>query len=591
MAGQENDRRRHLVLKDTSEPKPFTAHSSGRDKAKPPPQLERAQHGAFLQSQLTALKPVAERATTDQKEQGLVSGLGLQIQFVSQPEVELAFESLAHETRKIELLSVRREGDHTLANVFVPDGKLEHFERYITEYLEEKKDVRGNPRDHKALINTIAAIRTAEIRALWTDDPELLPQVPTQMFWWEVWLPVRSRREEVVADFRRLAALTECEVSQSQVNFPERTVVLMYGSEERLSRSVHMVNCVAELRRAKDTAEFFHGMAREEQQAWMEELLGRLSIANGEDATPRVCLLDTGVTHGHPLLRPLMDDADLHTVNPAWGVDDTANHGTGLAGLAAYGDLTETLASAHPVQVGHRLESVKLLADDGDNVGDAKHHAYLFAEGVSRPEVSAPNRRRLFTSAITASDYRDRGRPSAWSSTVDRLAADSDGAGAFPRLFVLSAGNSDGSSAWAAYHESLSTNLIHDPGQAWNAVTVGAFTEKVIITEADAQHYQPIATSGGLSPHTTTSATWDRAWPLKPDVVLEGGNIGKDDLGPSGISSLDLLTTHHKPLERLFWTTNATSAASALCARMAVQLMAAYPALRPETIRALLSPA
>lgn len=588
MAGQENDRRRHLVLTGTSEPKPFTAHSSPREKAKPLPQLERAQHGASLQNQLAALKPVAEQAATDQKEHGLVSGLGLQIQFVSQPEVELAFESLAHEKRKIELLSIRRDGDCTLANVFVPDGKLEHFERYIIEYLEEKKDVRGNARDHKALLNTVAAIRSAEIRALWTDDPELLPQDRTQIFWWEVWLPVRGRRDEVLADFRTLAALAECRVSESQVNFPERTVVLMHGSEERLSRSVLMVNCIAELRRAKDTAEFFHGMAREEQQAWMEDMLGRLSLAGGEDATPRVCMLDTGVTHGHPLLRPLMDDADLHTVNPAWGIDDAANHGTGLAGLAAYGDLTETLASAHPVHVAHRLESVKLLPDEGANVGDAKHHAYLFSEGVSRPEISAPNRQRLFTSAVTASDYRDRGRPSSWSSTVDRLAADYDGAGAFPRLFVLSAGNSDGPVAWSAYHASLSTNLIHDPGQAWNALTVGASTEKVVITEADAQHYQPIAKSGGLSPHTTTSATWDRSWPLKPDVVLEGGNIGKNALGPSGISSLDLLTTHHRPLERLFWTTNATSAASALCARMAAQLMATYPALRPETIRALI---
>ncbi len=38
----------------------------------------------------------------------------------------------------------------------------------------------------------------------------------------------------------------------------------------------------------------------------------------------------------------------------------------------------------------------------------------------------------------------------------------------------------------------------------------------------------------------------------------------------------------------MFTTTNATSAASALGARMAAQLMAAYPTLRPETIRALI---
>ncbi len=75
---------------------------------------------------------------------------------------------------------------------------------------------------------------------------------------------------------------------------------------------------------------------------------------------------------------------------------------------------------------------------------------------------------------------------------------------------------------------------------------------------------------------------------LKPDVVFEGGNAGKDAIGAVGITSLHLLTANHLPVERLFTTTNATSAASALGARMAAQLMASYPALRPETIRALI---
>jgi len=75
---------------------------------------------------------------------------------------------------------------------------------------------------------------------------------------------------------------------------------------------------------------------------------------------------------------------------------------------------------------------------------------------------------------------------------------------------------------------------------------------------------------------------------LKPDVVFEGGNAGRDARGAIGIPSLHLLSTNNLPLERLFTTTNATSAASALGARMAAQLMASYPALRPETIRALI---
>ncbi|MCH9828641.1 MAG: S8 family peptidase [Gammaproteobacteria bacterium] len=593
MPDQPQDRRPHLVLTNTSTAQAFTAPSSGGGDTPKIPALDRVQHGRSLRDQLVALKPIALHVATAQQEQGLESGLGLQVQFVGMPDVALAFESLGYEIgrdpqKKIELLSVGTEAGKTFANVFVPDGKLAHFEKYVEDYLADRKKANGDSFDHHALLNTISSIRAAEVRAMWTDDPALLPQNPTEAFWWEVWLPVRGDRNAVLADFRKLAALSECQVSEHQINFPERTVVLMYGTQQQFSASVMTLNCVAELRRAKETAEFFDGMTPNEQQEWTEETLARLTAASEGDATPRVCLLDSGVNRGHPLLSPFMAGADLHTVNPAWGVDDTANHGTGLAGLVALGDLSEVLASAGPLVVAHRLESVKLTPEQGANPGDSRQHGYLFAEAVARPEIAAPARPRVFTSAVTSSDDRDRGRPSAWSSTVDRLSCDYDGDGLFPRLFVLCAGNTEDAQSWNTYPESLSTSGIRDPGQAWNALTVGAYTEKVTISEANAQGLEPVAPTGGLSPYTRTSQGWNSAWPLKPDVVFEGGNAGKDALGAVGITSLHLLTTHNLPVERLFTTSNATSAASALGTRLAAQLMASYPALRPETIRALI---
>ena len=593
MPDQPQDRRPHLVLTNTSAAQAFKAHSSGGGGPSDVPAPDRAQHGTSLKAQLVALKPVALEVVAAQQEQGLESGLGLQVQFAGMPDVALAFESLGSEIgkdarKKIEVLSIRTEAGTTYANVFVPDGKLDHFEKYVEDYLADRKKANGDSFDHHALLNTISSIRRAEVRAMWTDDPALLPQDAAEPFWWEVWLPVRGDRNAVVADFRKLASLAECQVTAHQINFPERTVVLMYGSQQQFSTSVMTLNCVAELRRAKETAAFFDGMEPDEQQGWAEEALSRLTVSPDDDGTPRVCLLDSGVNRGHPLLSPFIASADLHTVNPAWGVDDTANHGTGLAGLVALGDLADALSSEGPLVGPHRLESVKLTPEQGANAGESRQHGYLFAEAVGRPEVSAPQRPRVFTSAVTSSDDRDRGRPSAWSSTVDRLASDYDGDGQFPRLFVLCAGNTEDPQAWNNYPASLSTNGVRDPGQAWNALTVGAFTKKVVITEANAQGSVPVAPLGGLSPYTSTSATWEPAWPLKPDVVFEGGNAGRDARGAIGIPSLHLLSTNNLPLERLFTTTNATSAASALGARMAAQLMASYPALRPETIRALI---
>lgn len=589
MANRSQDKRLHLVLSQTSQSKEFTAHSSGGGSKVVVPEQPRNQHGASLLAQLEIVKPILEQASQTQRGLGLESGLGLQIQFEGGFDVELAFESLGNEAKHIELLSVRKDGDSTIANVYVPEGKLDHFEKYITEYLEEKKDKNNNPRDHRNLIDTISAIRAAELRALWTDDLDVLPENKNEQFWWEVWLTTKGNRETAAADFTKLANAVGCRVSGTRVDFPERTVVLMYGSENQFSTSVLTLNCVAELRRAKDTAEFFHSMNNEEQHDWQAELLARTTFPNQNENTPRVCLIDSGVNRGHSLLSSVIQAADLYTVKPAWGFDDEANHGTGLAGLAAYGDLTDALSSKGRIQIDALLESVKTIQHQGGNHhnGDPNFHAKLFGDAVSQPEVVAPNRPRVFSSAITASDFRDRGRPSSWSAMVDRLSSDADGGGLFRRLFILSAGNIREQAAYAEYPDSLSTNLIQDPGQAWNAITVGAYTQK---TETGDALLKPFAPLGGLSPFTTTSATWDKAWPLKPDVVFEGGNLAQNinDGFIGTLQSLELLTTNNKHTERLFTTTNATSAASALCARMAGQLMAAYPQLIPETIRALI---
>ena len=288
MANQPQDKRLHLVLSQTSQSKEFTAHGSGGGKNVVIPEQLRYQHGASLLAQLETIKPIVEQASTSQQNLGLESGLGLQIQFEGGFDVELAFESLGNETKHIELLSVRKDGDSTIANVYVPEGKLDHFEKYITEYLEEKKDKNNKPRDHRNLIDTISAIRAAELRALWTDDLDVLPENKNEQFWWEVWLTNKGNREIAAADFTKLANAVGCTVSDSRVDFPERTVVLMYGSENQFSQSVMTLNCVAELRRAKDTAEFFDGMDNEDQHEWQADLLARTTFPNLHDNTPRI---------------------------------------------------------------------------------------------------------------------------------------------------------------------------------------------------------------------------------------------------------------------------------------------------------------
>ncbi len=586
MAEQNGQQKPHFILDHLATSMPFRSRPGGGDK-KAVPERDRQTHGNALLRQIQALRPQFEQAHAEQEQAGLESGFSLRVEFESFPDIELAFESLARERSGIELLNVHHEENRTLATILVPEGKLDTFEKLIAAYLDESKDGKFGPKNHN-LLNAIAEIRAATLKSLWTDDPAEFPVSDDEVLWWEVWLPILGDRAVTTARFRQLAKGLELHLTEGELQFPERTVLLVRGSAGAMKRSVMALNSIAELRRAKETAEFFDGLLPSEQPGWLDELLARTTFPAAGADVPYVCVVDTGVNHGHPLLAPALDQHDLHTVEPGWGIDDSEGHGTEMAGLALAGNLTDALASNQPLDIGHRLESVKLLPRDGGNEGDARLHGYLTAEAVARPEITAPERSRVFSMAITARDNRDRGRPSAWSAAVDRLVSDAESQGQTRRLVILSAGNVHDSNAWFEYPSSNSTDGIHDPAQAWNALTVGAATELVNITETDAGGYQPVAPLGGLSPFSTTSLTWEPHWPLKPDVVFEGGNAGKDALGAATMPSLSLLTANAQMNERLFTTTNATSAASALAARMAAQLMAAYPTLWPESVRALM---
>jgi Subtilase family len=577
----------HFLLDGFTETEPFRSPQQGGG-GREIPARNRRNHGTSLLRQLRALERTMEDARQAQIDAGLEAGIGLQIEFESFPDIELAFESLARERSGIELFNVRHEEGITRATVFVPDGKLSLFENLLRDYLAGKTGKDGRALDHKSLINTIREIRAASLRELWTDAAQAFPEADDETFWWEVWLPIRGDRRAAVESFRRIAEMHDLRVAPEELEFPERTVLLMRASRAQLTESMMVLNSVAELRRAKETADFFDELPPEEQPEWLEDLLARSQFVGANEEVSHICVLDTGVNNGHPLLALALADNDRYTVEPAWGTEDGHGHGTQMAGLALMGDLTAELAAASPINIGHRLESVKLLRGEGDNAGDSRHHGYLTSEAIARPEITAPNRRRVFEMAVTARDNRDRGRPSAWSAAIDSLASDADADNATPRLLLVSGGNIDDSNAWMDYPASNSTDGIHDPGQAWNALTIGAYTDLTEIREPDMNAFRALASRGGLSPFSTTSFTWQPHWPLKPDVVFEGGNAAKDALSAVWTQSLSLLTTNHLPAERLFTTANATSAATALASQMAAQLMTEYPELWPECIRALI---
>jgi hypothetical protein len=228
---------------------------------------------------------------------------------------------------------------------------------------------------------------------------------------------------------------------------------------------------------------------------------------------------------------------------------------------------------------------VKILPDRGAN--DPDLYGHITASAIGRAEINVPQRPRAICLATTSGGDHWRGRPSSWSASLDNLAY---GTGTDQRLIVVSAGNIREELPAADYLNRNDVSPIESPAQAWNALTVGACTEKCNITSAMYNGWQPMGAAGDLSPRSRTSVSWQQEWPIKPDVVLEGGNLGIDPAtGHSDdIDDLALLTTFRRPQERMFTTTGDTSAAAAQIARMGAQILADRPGLWPETVRGLI---
>lgn len=111
---------------------------------------------------------------------------GLYIQFESPPDVELKLESIEDRRKGIELVAVQNvdrpeQQPIQLATVFVPDGALKHFITRFQQYATERTK-KGEPR-HKDMVDRIAALRRATLRALWTDDLAVYPREDEPIWW------------------------------------------------------------------------------------------------------------------------------------------------------------------------------------------------------------------------------------------------------------------------------------------------------------------------------------------------------------------------------------------------------------------------
>ncbi len=591
--------RLHILIIRPASIEQYTSYGSGRGSPRPPTPIRDVHARRLTEEAEAADREARERRAQAVQQVGVQpTAEGMLLTFESWPGFELEPAKFDPGNQPPELIAVRTSGEGDdevqLATVHIPEGSLAFFLKRFNEYATENT-AKGNPR-HADMVERIADLRLATIEALWTDDPASFPE-PDDSFWWEVWLR-RSDGQE--ADrLRAYSLVAGFEVGARQLVFDRRAIVLVRASARQLASAIDIVDDFAELRAAHVSSAFFTRLAQVDQSDFVADLAARTTPA--PDSAPAACILDTGVNRGHPLLELSIAENDLHACVPAWGVHDHDGHGTEMAGITLYGNLRGALEGNQPIRLQHRLESVKILPPVG--VNDPDLYGAITAEAVARTEVQAPSRRRSFSMAVTADPGGIAGTPTSWSAAIDALAAGrqfdtlngtleyiDEASSEAHRLFVISAGNVV--QLDATYLDRNDVEPVEDPAQAWNALTVGAYTDLVDVEASgeDFAGWTAMAPPGDLSPFSRTSVVFQRQWPIKPEIVLEGGNAASSPAGTDldWPESLQVVTTGHEPAQRLLTTANATSAATAEAAHLLAVISAQYPAFWPETTRGLI---
>lgn len=581
----ENYDQRHLDISSRLIARPYQAPQEFKGGGSAP-RLREA-HAQRLQAELAAAfqSGDANRPTIDGVDPP--GGVYLEVELRRGDKPEAVLERKSDGVRPGAVKSA--DNQNTTIALFVPDDARPVLEEILADYRNGAVSAKTGDPPNKGRVEPIEAIRQARLETFWTDDPGALPQNPQDQIWWEVWCHkgMEARLDALVVRLGARAAAAD-----HRLSFPETTVIPVLATRATVELMLFATVGVSELRRATTTPTVFLEMDGEDQVEWTDDLAGRTVWPPAD--SPAVCLLDTGVNRAHALIEPALAPGDTLAVVAAWGGGDDGGgfigHGTGMAGLALHGDLTHALAHANTLTLSHRLESVKLLPPPGLPANDPKSFGPITQAAVATIEIAQPRRQRAFCLSVT-NDSVSGSKPTTWSAAVDQAAA-----GAMPgdedtpkRLVLVSASNAPPVMNMA---ELLDADQypIEDPAQAWNAITVGGYTDKILIDDDGYDDWTPLSQAGDLSPFTRTSTLWPQRTPIKPEIVMEAGNRGCSPAGVEVLSleSLGLLTTGHDVAANPLSPFNATSAATAQASRLAAKLIAAHPNYWPETIRALI---
>ena len=569
----------NIFLSNTKESMPYKTTRRGGGKNNYPVLTQPLAHVRKLKQELDS---IINSAITPKQVAAIKEKDGFYLDISGKQGYDLNYKSLEDERAGIQLLNIQSEDALTKATVFVPQNKVSNLISKFDKF-ELTIGIGDKPKNND-LVSSIDTIREADVASFWQGSHENMPTSDIRV-WCEVWLSTEKQNDsDVLTEFKSLLDEFNISYKDEHITFPERIVMLIFVNYNDLVALLQCSKYIAELNKCEEPNSFFIKESLTAQYDWVDDIKNRLQP---EDSNARICLLDTGVSSAHPLLEPFIHEQDIHTVFDDGDISDSDGHGTGMAGVALYHDLNQSLLSHDTISIPYRIESSKILRNQNN---DSELYGAITAQGILFNEIENPDKDRSICMAVTT-DATD-GLPTSWSGAIDEIVSGvnvSSGDNENKRLMLISAGNALPSDLIEINYPDVNINsYVQNPGQSWNALTVGAYNSKIKIHDTDFLGYQPVADVGELSPYSSTSVLWDNKWPIKPEILMDGGNIAYKDNFYSNCDDLSLLTTNDKLSENLFSTIWATSAATAQASKLSAEIYCKYPNAWPETIRALM---
>jgi len=253
---------------------------------------------------------------------------------------------------------------------------------------------------------------------------------------------------------------------------------------------------------------------------------------------PLVCIIDTGVIAGHPLLRNwVIEEYDFDT-GEGTSVDQNG-HGTSVAGIVVYGDIARCLEQ-NLWQPKVMICSAKIFYHDKKS-DSAKIPSHLRVEEQTEKAIryySKQRNCRIFNLSLgMRKEIYNGGRQFPWAEKLDQLSRELD------IVIIVSAGNRfnlpipDDAMTRSQLHCSVLNQLLTEdqricnPASASLALTIGAIARSDAVTTPQGEGLRDAiagSPSGAPSPFTRTGPGYSidtTKSQIKPEIVHYGGNL------------------------------------------------------------------